>query len=275
MKKNVLIIILVGIICLGVGFGGSYMFLKQKNKCEEVKCEERQGETKCDAPFEEKVFKEQHTLDYEQLLDKINAMNNLDYLNKNFSIDEIQNLDMMKFALKFIDERYDEEFSIDRVNEITKKYFDKEVKGEDIPCNECEDINLYLYDKDKKTFKYNEMHGGHGSDGRYNPNVLNRIVSIENKENEYTVRVKKAFCIMTGDTGYCTRYYNSYDGAINKKDYLFDIEVDNSDDFMDAIDHYYPEVEFNKISNDKLNTYTYVFEKNGDNDFILKSYSFR
>lgn len=268
-KKGIIITIIIAILCLTIGFGSSYMFLKD-NKYATKECEAKEA-GKPSISNEKEVSE----TDYEQLLDKINHMSTLEYLNKNFSVNDLSNLDMINFALDFIDEKYDEEFSLDRVNEITKKYFGKEITGEDVPCPECVDIMLFLYDKDKKVFKNNEEHGGHGISGLHKPNIINRIIKIQNDGNKYTVLVKKAFCVLEGHTGYCTAYHKSYDDALNGNNTLFDIELDENEELDEAYEYYHPETEFNKISNDNLNTYTYTFEKNDNNEFIFSSYTFK
>lgn len=272
-KKGILITVIIAILCLAIGFGGSYMLLKD-NKCNTKECEEKKSnkQEESDNKKEETPI---DTTDYEQLLDKINKMSTLEYLNKNFSVNDLSNLEMLNFALNFIDERYDKEFSIDKINEVTKKYFGKEVTGEDVPCEECVDVKLFLYDKDKKVFKYNDEHGGHGISGIHKPNIINRIVQIKNDGNKYTVLVKKAFCVMRGHTGYCTAYHKSYDDALDGNNTLFDIKLEENEALDEAIEYYHPEAEFNKISNDTLNTYTYTFEKNDNNEFIFSSYTFK
>lgn len=277
-KKGIIVTIIIGILCLGIGVGTSYVFIEHTNKSEKTVCdipkEEPTEESKCNVIVEEtEVIKEQHTKDYEQMLEKINDISYLEYTNKNFNTEELSNLEIIKFVLNFIDEKYDSEFSLNRVNELAEKYFGKKVDGEDVPCIECDNVMLFIYDKDKQVFKLNEEHGSHGVSGIYYPYVLNRITSIENDSNMYTVTVKKAFCVNKGETGYCTDYFKSYEDAINRNDVLF--EINDTENLMEAIDYYYPEVEFNKISNDKLNTYTYIFEKESNDNFVLKSYSLK
>ncbi len=134
---------------------------------------------------------------------------------------------------------------------------------------------LFIYDSENKTFKLNEEHGGHGRDGKYYPYVLNRIVDIKNDGDEYTVSVKKAFCVLGGHVGYCTDYYKSYNDALNTKNPLFVLKVAEDEDITNLIDYYYPEVLFDKLDNDKLNTYIYKFKKDDNNVFIFKSYTFK
>ncbi len=106
-KKGIVITLILAILCLGIGFGGSYILFKDKATCEKEKCEENNEVTKCDVPFDEETENvEQHTADYNQLLDKINDMRYLEYLDENFKVEELTNLEMLQFAMNFIGERY-------------------------------------------------------------------------------------------------------------------------------------------------------------------------
>lgn len=282
-KKGILICVCVALLCLCVGILGTYTFMC-KDKCD-VKSDEKQNEVdKKDDPNEKeenKVNEEEVSSlsDYDQLVKRIDELSKIEYFNKSFKVEELSNYELLVIVPQNIKDAYAYGFSLEDANKVTKKYYGLEVAGEDIFCEADETLKEFIYDADKKYFTYNNeidvAHSGHGVEGKYNPSVLNRIIDIKVQDNLYTVEVKKAFNIATGHTGYFMDYYRTYADALNKRNVLFDLEARNSEELTQKINGYFAEVEFNNIANNSLVTYTYEFEKQEDNNFILKSYSFR
>ena len=155
------------------------------------------------------------------------------------------------------------DFSLKQANKILKKYFDYEIEeGADILCELCGE-KPYLYDKENKVFTYNwDAEHGHGGSG---VDVKQRIISAKtNDDNEnrmVTVLVKQAFGL---GEHVVTEYYDSIEDAEKEVNPILKMEYDEEGMFFDEYD-------FNNVSNDKMNTYEYVFEII-DGIYVLKSY---
>ena len=112
-------------------------------------------------------------------------------------------------------------------------------------------------------FAYNwEIEHGHG--GNF-VDVKQRIISAKtNDDNEnrmVTVLVKQAFGL---GEHVVTEYYDSIEDAEKEVNPILKMEYDEEGMFFDEYD-------FNNVSNDKMNTYEYVFEII-DGIYVLKSY---
>lgn len=265
---NKKLVFIIAIICLALGSIATYFVTKESFKCPECK------ETKCEEVEKEEIttkeiFKNEDSKTYESLLSIIKDTSNLEYLDKNFKVEDLTNSEMLRFSINFIEERYDREFTLNEINKVSLKYFGRRVEGEDIPCPVENNVLLFIYDKETKLFKLNKSHGGHGGSGIYSPIVLNRIINIENENNIYTVKVKKAFSLQLNDIGIEEEYYKTYGDAFNSNNPVFNITAEEIEK-----DEFIAETKFNKLPENKLLTYTYVFEKK-DDSFILKSYTFK
>lgn len=282
-NSGILICIFVALLCLCTGILGTYTFMC-KDKCETVSEnkqneEEKEGNNTESKEEGNKEEESSYLSDYERLVKRIDELAKIEYFNKNFKVEELSNYELLTIVPQNIKDAYSYGFSLEDANKITKKFYGVEVTGEDIFCEADENVKEFIYDALKKYFVYNNdiegAHSGHGVEGKYNPSVLNRIVHIDVQDNLYIVEVKKAFNIATGHTGYFTDYYRTYADALNKQNVLFDLELPNGAKINDEINNYFVEAEFNSIDNNRLVSYTYEFEKREDNNFILKSYSFR
>ncbi len=166
--------------------------------------------------------------------------------------------------------------------ETYQNYFgkDKVIDFQDIKCttmqhdSEAEQV-IYHYDKGTDKYVYNEKHPGHGggkSDFIGSYMVLDNI-KVTDKEYIYEVKILFYGKASVGDVGGMSygKGYGSYDNAINGNSVILDI--DNSRQYWFESD--IPYLNMNKLMEDyrdKLDTYEFHFEKEGDH-LIFKSYN--
>lgn len=256
MKKVLLIVlILILFVCTGVGsfFLGTHV--TSKDRCVDVKDEVNEEEKK-DNTDKEQNNNETLYVNMEVINDALYRYSSLVLVTRGFdNINTVNVNDLMLFAVYDYDSDLDNEFTLDDLNKVLKKYFDYELsEGQNIMCDVCENI-LYNYDKETKTFKHVEDDSLHGHEGN-GLGSIRRIISVEvDDDGKYVVQTKEAF----GSSPYViTEYYD-------------DLEEDSELVFELTTDPEFVEAEFNKVPNDKLKTFEYVFEVI-DNTLVLKSY---
>lgn len=267
-KSNCFITILIVIIlvfCIGLGVG-AFALKDEQDKCitQEVKDNDKSSTQNKEDSNEIDADKGA----YKEILKKIDDLSKIEHLSRNISnVNELTNQELLQFALNYVEINDDDSFSLEEINEIINSYFGRIIDGEDIKCLTLNNSEVvYFFDEDTNKFNKNEEHSGHGG-GDGTPYVLNRIVDFTYDGSKYVVEVKKAFSIVP-DTGFATNFYRTYKDLKDGKNKLFDVDIIES---VDGKLYVYPWQEFEKIADDKLVTYEYVFEYN-DDELVLVSY---
>ncbi len=266
---SVVFVILFGFCTFVLGLGiGAVLTLKDNDldKIETLEKEEQNNET----TEENKELK----VDEKLIMELILSLSLLEPKGQSFTAEELTNSELLEFATEYrgMEKESNDSFTLEELNVVTKKIFGREVTGANVLCliNPGSEITIesfkYIYDKENKVFNRNEEHGGHGGGGYY-PNVFNRIVSIDNKDNTYTVKVKKVFAVYP-DTGPASGYFKTYNEI-----FLEDSKPVFEYEFYDDGTMFDEEKAFDKVPDEDLITYTYVFEVI-DNNLVFKSYSF-
>lgn len=162
-----------------------------------------------------------------------------------------------------------------------QQYFgkDKKVDFQNVKCfwdhgNPDENI-IYIFDKEKDKYVYNEKHPGHGGGGK---EIIGSEIALENITNDSTEYIFEAKVLfygkaMCGDTGGCEygKGYKSYEDAKSEKNALLDI--DNSRNYWNEYE--LPTLQMDKVIadyRDKLDTYEFHFTKE-DNNLIFTKYN--
>ena len=168
--------------------------------------------------------------------------------------------------------------------EMTKmfqKYFGKNqtVTFKDIDCGmdhgNKEENTLYIFDKEKDKYVYNEKHPGHGGSASVDINSKIEFNSIEIEKDIYRYYVKVLFFgpMKCQDIGPCSngKAYKTYKDAKDGTNALTDIDKDYTTEDSTG----FPVADLNKVMRDyreQLNEYEFDFVKEGNN-FIFKGYT--
>lgn len=169
------------------------------------------------------------------------------------------------------------------LKETFKEYFGSKIKLEfpNIKCfmeHETEEQNIrYRFNKSLDKYVYNDNHPGHGGGNSkpYGSYLETKKVNVKSGKYSLTAPVIFYGGKVCYDVGGC-KYeaaYKSYDDAKNKSNPLVSLEFDNKTYWTSNGDEF-PIFEEEKLYNDykdKLDTYTFVFEKE-DGNLIFKSY---
>ena len=264
------LVIVLCAVSFAVGMVSGAKFIYEDDMIEEVDKEDKEEEKTEDKTDMSQVEKD--------LLKRVEEMYLLDTYNRSFeSTDNLLNIELLHFGFTIaLGENWDESavVTLDEINKIVQQYFGKSVTGENIPCDltaigavNWEDTHppMFVYNKKEKNFTYNLNHGGHGGMGY---DVLNRVVKVENVEdNIYTIEVKKAFAM---NEFMFTDYYPTYQDAYERTNRLFG--APDCDDIT-VCENYNPTEDFKNTPDSKLISYKYTFEKTNDG-YILTNYTF-
>ena len=260
---KVFVVSIIGVLLFlsGLIVGALLLFnneLMEDSCTKDIKCEEKDN-----VDYEDP----DDISDYDMIVKRIHELGAIEQVSRNInSVKDFTNQELLLFAVNYLG--YDDSYTLQEINDVVNRFFGTNIKPENVNCHSSADnIPILLYDKDKKIFISNPEHDGHGIGGYYSY-VLNKVVSYEIRDNIYTVKVKKAFGA-TQDTGPITTFYKTYKEMAELGTPIIDFKFNTDEDLID----YEPEVYFNNLSNDKMLTYTYVFEK-VDSNFVLKSYKF-
>lgn len=257
MKKGLILIIE---LVFGLVFGGLIVYFGFDNKCNEK------------IVYSDNTLEEQSSVveievgKFENIIEKLNYF---DFYNRDFDSKSFDNQEMLYWAI--MNTKSDGEYTyLDSMQKTVDSAFDYTLIPEDIKClMESSDTKsiLFKYDESKKRFYVNPEHAGHGGGG-FTTDVINKYVSMSKKDDEYIVVVNKLFSNLDKDTGIGPdAYYPTYSDAVNFTNKLFDVEYSEEYDYMITnID-----LEANKVSSNKLVSYTYVFER-VDGNYYLVSY---
>lgn len=262
------LVIVLCAVFFAVGMVSGAKFIYDGDMMEEVDKEDK----------EDKEEKTENIKDIENdLLKRVEELYILDTYNRSFeSTDNLLNIELLHFGFtKALGENWDEStvVTLDEINKVVQHYFGKTVTGENIPCDinavgqngwEASHPAMFVYNEKDKNFTYNPNHGGHGG---YGYDVLNRIVKVEEiEDNVYTIEVKKAFAM---SEFFFADYYPTYQDAYERTNRLFG--MDECDDYTVMCDDYDPTEDFKNTPDSKLMSYKYTFEK-VENNYILKDY---
>lgn len=195
----------------------------------------------------------------EKDVDNINTLSNKDKLSVAFPyvFDKTKDAYENGIDTKLFDEYYKNAFN-------TSIYWNKE----DIDCT-C-DKKLFLYDKEKEKYVYNEQHLGHGVFS-INP-YYKKVLEVLKKNETYVIKMSYIWGYFDGlsttNTGYPT-----HNDVLNNTNKLFEIDIPEED--VNDINYYALKEIENNYDNykDKLHTYVYTFEK-VDNNYLLSSFRF-
>lgn len=145
-------------------------------------------------------------------------------------------------------------------------YWDKE----DIYCYTCGEY-IYLFDVTQNKYVYNEKHLGHGLS--FIDNYYTKITDIKKRNETYVVTMVNLWHYSSDVNDIITTAYSSYSDALNNKNELFKIDLNNANDQIDMgiYDKVINEFEnnFSKYEN-KMHKYIYTFEKQ-NNKYLLVS----
>ncbi len=139
----------------------------------------------------------------------------------------------------------------DVINAFQNTIFgDLDLEHEDVLC-ECKS-KLFVYNKEKEEYVYNEEHGGHGFCKVYKE--FTKLVDFYEKDGQYIASYKYAFGNYCEDDS--TQIFGSYSDAEKQKNPIYNDDI-LSQETEDTVKQDYEEIK------DKLMTYTYTFEKVG------------
>ncbi len=208
------------------------------------------------------------------LMKIVDDLKYLDYFDKSFEIKDLTNQELLRTSISIYNKKsnYSGKYTIRNLEDVAKEYFDYKLVGENVECeSHWEDTGgskyISLFDDYTGTFVYNDEHYGHGGGG-FSTEVYNRFKSGEVKDDKYILKVYKLFSGLSTDVMEEDVYYfNSYNNAARNKDKLFKAKYNFETDRL-SVD---PQDKLDKMEEEKLIIYTYIFEvKNGN--YILKSY---
>lgn len=195
------------------------------------------------------------------LEETIGQLNSLLKLGKIEDTSKISDKDLFDFATLNMPSTDDGIYKLDDINTFLTNTLGQTIKN---PENYDVTFVVCDYKADKKEFEC----FGHGGEFYQS---FNRITSIKNKGDIYTVEVKKAIN-KRGDVGYDTKpYYKNIEDMNANKNPIFEAEL-----YDTGCGHEYknqPEELFYMTPNDKLGTYTYTFKK-VNNNYVLVSVTY-
>lgn len=245
------IITIVFLIFIILGLGGFIIYdfyVSENNECRNVIDKK---ENDIDLSYELTYS------DGKKYIDKINIYNG--YLYEYFLMEnkkEITNDVYLTFAYRMIN--LEEDVTVEKVDEVLKKYFGKNVKYEhdDIHCFAGEVI--YEYDPNTKVYNKKE-HSGHGGSGVLGTEIYYVSSKVTgNRVKFVTKNVYERFC--GGTCGPINAYYGTVEDVFNHKnpvlvapEYSDEARIyrDNLDEVLSKVD----EVTYNFIIEDDGNFY--------------------
>lgn len=207
-----------------------------------------------------------------------NKIENISSLERNISnFNDLTNQEKLNIAIKGIvtdgSIMYEGGLATSLIDEYFIKVFkDKINYSKDAVECWCK-TPIYVYDKDKDVYIYNEDHGGHGSP--FVENYFTRILSIKSYNNIYKVEAVHLWAYYP-DMGPATYdvAYDTHNNALNQENPLFTLNIENPDE--DNYQRFLLEEINNNFAKykDKMAIYTYTFEKI-DNDYKLTNFEFK
>ena len=259
----IIFIVMLGVVCVGFFLGYKY------------------GTKRNETPEPNNVVTAKAATDIEkQEMEKIAKLVFVES-KKNLKAEDLTADQKINIALQLTDGGY--EASGEDLRNNFKKYFGSDIKLEfpNIKCgmeHESEDQNyMYIFDKEKDKYVYNEKHPGHGGGtaNSYSSYLEGKTATVTS--NKY---VLEAPVIIYGGV-YCDDVsgchyeaaYKTYDDAKNKTNALVDLTKNET--YWTGPENEPQKFEEKKLYDDykdKLNSVKFVFEKDGDN-LIFKSYS--
>lgn len=247
--KILTIVLLVTITFIGGLSLGSHLTTKKENQSQQKE------ETKTEQISTLKVD------EIDIIQNKIVQLNALISLGKITDTSIISEKDLLDFAIISLPASEDGTYKLDFINSFLETNLGRKIEK---PTNY--DVTFATCEYKANANEYNCL--GHGGEFYQS---FNRLLSIEVKDNIYTIQVKKAIN-KAQDIGYDTNpYYKNIEDLKENKNVLFKAEV-----FENGCDYEFkeePSFMFDKLSNDKLPTYTYTFEK-VESNYILKSITY-
>lgn len=273
-KKNYLVLIIVICIALILGLGIMiYMNLQKK------------GKINSNNIFN---FGQSNTQQIDQTEGEEIAEEELYILNGKKSISEIDNQQKLMMSLNLYlnseeimdklnsgEDTFDIEAS--KLDEFFEKssisYMDKLVH-EDILLPKLDDgkdpVVEWKYDPDKKKYTCNtDMLQIYSNGFPYVYNVASKTSEFKEENGKYYLSKKYLWCMSGTDSDDCFTVYGSYDNAKEQKDKIATVPEppvtnENEEDYSEEnIYQKYMDENYESIK-DKLETYTYVFEKTND-----------
>lgn len=196
----------------------------------------------------------------ELISQRIQQMDSILELGKISNTEQITDEYLFDYAVQNI-HTADGRYKLEDINDYLTKVFDRTLQE---PKNYEGTFAICEYNKEDKIFDCL----GQGGNSYVS---LNRIISMKNKDDIYTIEVKKAITIVN-DIGFLDApYYKSVEDLKNEKNPLFKanmVETDNGPEY-----EIHPSILFNDKSNSSLPTYTYTFKKVEEN-FIFVSMTY-
>ena len=246
MKKKSLIIILILALCF-------------------VGCGKKDDNTKKKKPDEIRELEKSEINDLMELVDYLYYFD----INpaKSFKTSELTNQEVLLWAAGTRDMNG---VPFAGLEEKALEYLDFSLEPEHINCMTHFNLlgtsdSIYLYDSNTKTFVKNDSHQKHSDTGYYSY-VVNRYVSSQYKNGDYSITFVKLFSdtnavlAMSSDAAKDRNWYTNYFDAKNKTNVIL-----TKADLSEAKD------KLDKMELDGLVKYTYTFRlKNGR--YVLKSY---
>ncbi|MBP5679031.1 MAG: hypothetical protein J6X28_04310 [Bacilli bacterium] len=260
MKKKIFYIVLLGIITLSMTgcLGG--------------------GTT----PPAEKLFK---TVITANQLDTMEEITGLAFVEEKeeLAVSDFTEEKKSEIARFLIKDKALEEVSGSSMTQEFQKYFgeDQTIEFTDVKCNmehdSEEEQTIYIFDKEKDKYVYNEKHPGHGGGGTNFIGSKIKFESLEVEGNTYQYKVKILFYgnALCYDIGGCEygKGYKSYKDAKNETNPLLTID-ENEKYLVTDWDSGFQHSDLEKVMDDyfdQLDTYQFIFYKNGDN-LVFKEY---
>lgn len=256
-KKNVIIVILVGLSFLLVGLGSYFVF--QTFTTREVPVTKNKEEN-----FKKPVERELSVAEQQTLLSQIKLYNSL--LGSLYPIDNIKKVDnqtILQFAFKQVEIR-NAQFMESDLQKILDQYFGTSlsVSYEDIMCF-ADDGVLYQYNSSTRKYQFTGTHG-HGGSGVLDNSTY--LLSGKVQDDIYTVKVASLYGNYCSDVcGPTDSYYQSAQGALQGKTPIYTLKEEEIG--VIEADEVYKKVA------DQLPVTIFTFQKDKDGNYGLQKVS--
>lgn len=270
MGKKIIVGILVTILVAGMIGGGVFLGYKLGSKQDETP-----------KPKEEKEEVIENATDAEKAeMEKIAKLVFVES-KKSLKAEDLTADQKISIVVQLTDGGY--EAPGEELRNTFKKYFGSSIKLEfpDIRCgmeHESEEQNaMYIFDKGKDKYVYNEKHPGHGGGivDSYGSYLEGKKATFINKKYTLEAPVIIYGGVSCDDVMGCQNgaAYKTYEDAVNKTNALV-ILTNNEKYFTGPVDEppIFEEVKLYNDYKEQLNTVKFEFEKDEDN-LIFKSYS--
>lgn len=255
-KKNGLVVVVVLLIIIVIGLGG-YIAV---DKLDLISTKKTEVKSKTDKKEQKEEIK---TLSYDEgnkLLEKIKVINNnfaSSFPLSDFS--KINNQDLLLFVANQVG--FGTDFSMEKANEIISNIFGSSVtlKHEDIMCS-IDNKPYYTYDSSVRKYVYNKGDNVHPHGGLSTVDAKTYYVNGKyNSSDEIEINTKVLYSNICGDTCMIYEYYANYNHD-NETPIL-----ESKDGSLEVTDEMYEQVK------NRIPVTSYIFKKNKDNSYDLKS----